>query len=226
VWPDWLSRFLIDTPGPWVSDDGGGNRRSYTAPMFQREVNRVCGECNSGWMSDLETDAQPLLRWMILGRATVLEGESLQTIATWITKSAFMAAFLERDPAIPPDQYRSLYAQRTPPREVTVSISSHRGRRYPLYSGHGLVTDALQKLPGGEHVVSGYSSTFKVGALVGQVVGVHTTANFDLERPEWHMRMARQIWPLGVRVAWPLPPNEEIDDSGSLFRFARYPREM
>jgi hypothetical protein len=225
VWPDWLSRFLIDEPTSWVSADDQGIERVHTAPMFSRKVKRVCEQCNGGWMSALENEARPVLRWLILGRPCVIAPADARTLAAWLTKTAFMAAFLERTPAISPSHYRWLYEHRTPHRDLIVAVAGYRGRRHPIYSAHGDVTRQVRAQAGQpwSPVLCAYVSTVSIGTLVGQLIGVTVTGEFQVERPDWHLRAARVIWPVPPRLPWPPPPPAEIDDAG-LFRLGRFLR--
>jgi hypothetical protein len=50
----------------------------------------VCGECNEGWMSDLETDASRLLSPLIAGKESSLDQPQQLLAAFWATKTAMV----------------------------------------------------------------------------------------------------------------------------------------
>jgi hypothetical protein len=51
---------------------------------------RLCHDCNTGWMQDLESRSQGLLTPMILGRAHTLDSEQQIIVATWTAKTAMV----------------------------------------------------------------------------------------------------------------------------------------
>lgn len=67
------------------------------------QVKRVCGPCNHGWMSELESRAQPLLTRIFNGSTTTLTPAHQLLLATWATKTAIVFRYIgERmcDPAL------------------------------------------------------------------------------------------------------------------------------
>lgn len=55
------------------------------------KVNAVCRDCNSGWMADLDTAVDPLLRPMVMDAKHQLLGPAeTASLARWIAKTAIM----------------------------------------------------------------------------------------------------------------------------------------
>lgn len=52
---------------------------------------QICEECNNGWMSELEQDAIPILKPLMLGESTVVElnDNERQILSRWTAKTAF-----------------------------------------------------------------------------------------------------------------------------------------
>jgi hypothetical protein len=93
-----------DIPGPY-------------AKWLPNVIVYVCGECNGGWMSRLENGVKTILEKFIFERESLqLTAESLQTLATWATKS-WMAYALTRpaqqNPFTPGD-YRAMTQSPSP----------------------------------------------------------------------------------------------------------------
>src|SRR3954454_12205133 len=91
VWPDWISRTLLPElklrkvrtrtdPASKQTEEVG---RSWGGPGLDIKVKRVCGACNSGWMSELENEAKPYLTPLILGEATELDRQAREIVAAW-----------------------------------------------------------------------------------------------------------------------------------------------
>lgn len=93
VWPKWLlkllrtsanekvpikTRWFQQPPKEWLTADSA------------LKVKNVCSECNNGWMSQLESEAKPVLSPMILGGAVTLTATQQQKIAAWFTKCAMV----------------------------------------------------------------------------------------------------------------------------------------
>jgi hypothetical protein len=94
VIPQWLLDHLqireaAITPAHTKPDGTMVSQRSHTLENLQE--GRVCGTCNSGWMSTLETQAMPLLIPLFSGGRTVVEltAEDRTTVARWAAKTVF-----------------------------------------------------------------------------------------------------------------------------------------
>jgi hypothetical protein len=93
VIPRWLRGPLADTPR-WESamwyrtefsmDSSPPLRKRLTDQVLRR----VCGTCNSGWMSDLEVEVRPLLEPLIAGEVLVVSGSDQELLRRWALKTA------------------------------------------------------------------------------------------------------------------------------------------
>jgi hypothetical protein len=74
------------------SDDGSSTpyRKEITLDSFR--LNRICEDCNSGWMSRLEGRAKPVIKSLISGDAklTSLDTERRRLLARWAGKIAIV----------------------------------------------------------------------------------------------------------------------------------------
>ncbi len=95
IFPAWLERYV----------PGDGDFTMYRAKTTDREVlseatwstreldvrvGAVCHNCNHGWMSDLETAVQPIMRPILLEQDTMLSGDERLTLARWICKTGIV----------------------------------------------------------------------------------------------------------------------------------------
>jgi hypothetical protein len=134
VWPQWLAGVLADdTPQPFVRAAGGAVEDTWAQPTFKQTVRAVCANCNSGWMSQLEARAKPVLSPMIRGIALHLSADTQKLIATWALKTAIMAQCAAGEKITPVHDALWLYHDQEPPdRNVIVILARYGGRRHPL----------------------------------------------------------------------------------------------
>jgi len=94
AWPKWLIRLLKKSPREKaalrVSRDGE-SVREWLAKNSLIVVRNVCRDrCNSGWMSRLENESQPILSKMITSIPATLDLEAQDKIGQWAVKCAIM----------------------------------------------------------------------------------------------------------------------------------------
>lgn len=73
---------------------------------------RICQDCNNGWMSDLETEARPLLLELSSRRGALprLGAEETKLLARWAAKTAYMLNSASNFPfATPNEHFRTLH---------------------------------------------------------------------------------------------------------------------
>ena len=95
VWPLWLQRKLniekIQYQGNHTDFFGSQTISTRTQSTNSLVLGGVCAECNSGWMSDLETKAIPILEnlWVSNNKKYIyLEKLACETIALWAFKTS------------------------------------------------------------------------------------------------------------------------------------------
>lgn len=89
-----------------------------TRPPYQQTVKSFCAACNSGWMSDLEAEAQRVLTPLILGQIGTIVEDDQATLAVWVQKTALTAMLVSSEEeraagyGLPSSEYTDLYARR------------------------------------------------------------------------------------------------------------------
>src|SRR4051812_48809340 len=94
--PLWVQQYLPgngDLTHTEVDNRTGEVIRQWTKDEPDFKVKRVCGDCNHGWMNDLENRARPVLTSLIQGRGRTIYVDSQRHIATWAVKTAMMWQF-------------------------------------------------------------------------------------------------------------------------------------
>ena len=82
------------------------------------QVHVVCSDCNSGWLSQIQNDAKPVLIHLFEGRSITLDQPAQQAVAAWVAMSTMTGEHLSQDQrrvAIPQSDRTWLMDKRTPP---------------------------------------------------------------------------------------------------------------
>lgn len=177
VWPDWLvsvlprdessnSQQLIDisspTAGLTVIRPQVVIRRGDPGA---RKIRNVCGQCNSGWMSRLESAAKPLLTELILGRQVTLDTNAQCALAAWVTMFCITAEYTDRDHrGIPAADRAALMTSSRPPESWRIFIGRYRGTEWARRYAH---CGFIFQRNNGANALCGAAqcSTFVVGEL-------------------------------------------------------------
>ena len=106
VWPRWIRKHASEVMGisaPNTQQYAGAQESHGVIPNRSTErlgnsrlsmtINRVCEDCNTGWLSDLEEGVKPILRPMIEGKARPLTPTDQAVLITWATKTALNFAY-------------------------------------------------------------------------------------------------------------------------------------
>lgn len=90
----------------------------------------VCDHCNSGWLSELEVQAKPLLIPLLDGIFTgQINWRDCQIIAFWVFKTCLtLHSASQVDKFIPAEHYKAVYERSAIPKGVVVAISNFQGK--------------------------------------------------------------------------------------------------
>ena len=80
--------------------DEHGNVRAFSNNKIELTAKVVCESCNTGWMSDLETDVKSALLPLVVGSPTVVSLDEQRLLAAWAQKTAMT---LEHTFSSPPE---------------------------------------------------------------------------------------------------------------------------
>jgi hypothetical protein len=180
LWPQWIRRLLPPeaqkTGVRYDFDTDAGRVRSFETRLFELKVKDVCETCNSGWMSDYETNVRHWDTGMLQGRGRDLHETGQRSIAAWAVLKCLVGQRLypQRE-IIPADHYRAVYNLRDatrPPNGAqvfTARAAWSAGTAQPGFfrvNGVGLLeTDDDPD----EERLNGYVATLSVLDLVVQV---------------------------------------------------------
>jgi len=87
IWPKWILDSIKATRPIRHSI---GKKVATIIPKPELKIKCVCGFCNNGWMSSLESTNIPLLGSLIQDVSTPLDSAQQESIAVWIMKTAMV----------------------------------------------------------------------------------------------------------------------------------------
>lgn len=226
--PQWIGEVLhgaAGESGDWTTSYAFGSPSGNCTRRHPAESNRptvvvkrVCRDCNSGWMSDIEGEAKPILEPMIIGRPCTLSLEDQLSVATWATKTAMVLEYIRSDLFVTTEEERRVLAGgHRPPDGFRVRLAAMKA-----VGEQGLrIATFVASSDSSEGVPDTLCTTVVIGCLVVQVWGGSGSGPTDLQRPGIVMDEAAMVWPpVPGQVTW--PPRVPLTDS-RLEEFIREP---
>jgi hypothetical protein len=217
IFPDWLSK-MFDDQIVGINEVRGDNlARDWVKSIFQDKLKKVCGACNSGWMSTLENDVKNLLLALIFTHDQVtLDDKNQRLLAFWAQKTllvvneATVGGF-----SIPKDFYHELYQQKMPIKNILVNIgwkTTLGGTKEPndplmsfeikQISQVEVKKDEVKRIHGDiEQGKTVWAATLSLGYIVFQFFGHNLSGQLEVGMPQDDIFLT--ISPDGKVVVWP-----------------------
>ncbi|MEY9883937.1 hypothetical protein [Bradyrhizobium sp. USDA 329] len=229
-WPRWYQKFnerrwkkaVHITSRPDDAGDVVIKQRLRPGDPTESKLGRVCGECNNGWMSDLQNAAKPLITELLSGKWRDFSSDEQETLAAWATMFTMVVEYKDPATVAISQEHRSEFCKsRKPPKLFKIWM----GRLLPGTRHHGsFYHQALAAFLEGEpkpniqtNVISFDGLLFLVASARRDYVFVERTDNgekfhfHDIAPDEWLGLGLGQLWPIQVqRLA---PPERPLDDT-------------
>lgn len=217
LWPRWAQGALGKeergqlTPHSLEPHDGPGKR--WEAPPFTATLKDVCQQCNSGWMSRIESEAKAYMEPMITGtKGLLIDVDAQWAISHWAYLKVLLFERVDtRQRLLSERHYREMYesslSEPTLPANMSVFLAAHQGQRVGQYQ-HRLLADAETEKP------ELFIATITMKHLVVQVIediandGEVKTFQHDHRVGGYEAR----IWPFTKPFPW--PPRRALTDLG------------
>lgn len=224
----------------------GGTRRTLSVsghPLIRQNIplslvvrRAVCRRCNNEWMSELQNQAKPILKRMILGERINIAWQAQRVIAAWATMTSMVLDFSKPvmpGPIYAQDERTEFYRDHRMPDGTNVWMAHRRFLPDLAVAGwqiHGcwVTTDPTEERTLGNRN-NVYASTGIFAHLVLQLLSQRTGTEIpDLSRlsvihHDWRTKhLHLPIFPPEVSIAWPPPlPLKESEIKPFAERWAR-----
>jgi hypothetical protein len=175
VWADWLREFL-PRPGTrnfhWTSHFGrppAPAKLHRAGDAHSQRLQVVCGRCNSGWMSQLQTDARPILAPLVMDNWTALSTDESLILARWATMTTMVIEYADPTTAMIPQRHRDLFMiDREPIPDWHIWIGRHDpGADHPAFFNHfGALLFSIDRATGLTTEYNFQTTTFTVGRVL------------------------------------------------------------
>ena len=214
ILPEWTARLLGVQRLQVQATRGDDLVKTWQAVgTFGTTVKRVCAGCNSGWMSELENIAKPILRDLIRSSSPrSLNADEQLVIASWVLKTCVVHECATNQRYFTDAERRCLFNDEEghpPIGSVRIWLATHSGRRV----GNILGGPATFSSPTG-HKVDAILVTMSIWWFAAQLLAIRTAPGEELHALA-HRNFAtaeREIWPQPASdVQW--PPEDSLDDA-------------
>ena len=189
-----------------------GDKRPELTENQEVRIPCVCGTCNNGWMSRLETKCKPIIGSLLEDLSLALDAENRRFLSEWALKTSMVNdACGGRARFFTDAECRAFKANnREIPEGTAVWAGRFTGRTLSAIGGEFSLDS-----PTARAVVRGHVFTVCVGHLILQVLSLHAqqpdikTVNLAAGPVEWEKYLI-PLWPpltpRTQKVSWP-PPN-------------------
>jgi hypothetical protein len=218
VWSDWINEILPDREYSYRRVDPNTSETKTWHSLKLNQTSRVvCGQCNSGWMSDIENVlAKPILRHLIVDTSPRELGiKTLISLAIFAFKTAVVADHVSPvdGPFFSTDQRYTFAKTLDVPDGVYMWFSALKNQRNGAFRSRHSKT---QNRTGNDFHI--YSFTYIVGHFVLQVAAVKWKGS-DLGRPfpvvvqdPSNSAFSIPFWPIDNDTALFWPPSAYLDE--------------
>ena len=215
LWPKWI--LARGKYGP-MRHQLGKNEAVFIRP--EMTVKTVCGRCNNGWMSSLESECIPVIGSMLQGLTVPLSDEEQNLVSLWAIKTAMMMDSIKGRDAekrfYSHDECERLRTDCTIPPETRVWLGYYEAEGLGGFgTDFTIVSPELQM----QRVGWGMANTIVVGHLAVQVVTIHRhpdhvhrdVTDVQPKPMDWENLLV-QIWPASRYLIW--PPKLMLENKG------------
>lgn len=231
MWADWLKEYIPRTEDRHctgvtiigIHEDENREEISIRAgDLHSRRIKCVCGVCNSGWMSALQTSARPILVPTLAGEPIQLHRRSQTILSAWCTMMTMVSEHLQQGmSSISPTERDYLKTHQKPPRNWRIWIGRHAGQNHTRYFHRTLpfvTKDEFERSGGPSTDVAANTQTTTI--CLGKHLLIHIMSSdvgWSLIR-RWRLPAQIrdnlvQIWPVRDKIiCW--PPDLALNDAG------------
>jgi hypothetical protein len=99
AWPQWLmKRFPAASTARMFAERRGDQLGDWAIAKPKLVVKWLCGSCNNGWMSRLESKAKPIIEGILCEKINEIDTSVQRTLGVWAVKTAMVLQALDSRP--------------------------------------------------------------------------------------------------------------------------------
>lgn len=220
IWPKWLTKRFPSSDASLMEAERGGLKLGtwQTKTPQLLTVKHICGDCNNGWMSKLETEMKPIADSILDEHTKVLDVSSQAVIAAWAIKTSMVleALYPEREFFYSENERQNMRVASAIPERTSIWIAKCVNQPNIYSAGKDLRTAP------GTNEAKAYVTTMAFGSLALQVASIRTLANlpkeiqitYDSREGPWD-KILLQVWPL-IPYSQQWPPSHGLDGGWGL----------
>lgn len=210
ILPKWLQKYFPDKVVEHSRSSGGAPVNVWDAGAFSATSRTACASCNNGWMSRLESHAEPLISAMALGQRISLDPFLQPVVAAWAYKTVlvFETSQATDTPRLSENDYKDVRSAMLPPSEVSVYVGKYHWEQNGYVGRFVSRVDRNHPTSTGEETeLTIYKATLTVGTALFNIAfawmadGSRRTVNMAF--PVRAEDRLRRIWPLSYSFDWP-----------------------
>lgn len=203
VFPDWLRGACAPFIGKQTTTRFRSlscKHRVWPSSSFQATVRKVCSNCNSGWLSELEGRTKALLESLMMGGERLLNSAEQTRLAFWCVKTAIVMDAAQPKPGVPANHAQHICSAGALPANYVITLHTADFEEPYLLFHHQHIgfsaTRALSPLmPGNLMEDDGYVSTFRILRFTAQVFWCQSNDRY-LRLLEDYGHTPGVIWPV------------------------------
>jgi hypothetical protein len=208
AWPLWLmTRFPESGKARTYREIGVRTLGDWSTPKPRLRVKRLCKDCNSGWMSRLESTAKPLFGSILDQQLVAIDPSAQLILARWATKTAMVLETIDSNRSWFYDEIERLLMCETQTIPQRTSVWIAKCVDHPnIYSA----AKDLWASPNNTGVHA-FATTMGFGSLALQVVSIKVPANipankaitYDVSDGPWDQTLVQVLPASQNPLSWP-----------------------
>ncbi|MDN3277787.1 hypothetical protein QWJ07_26220 [Frankia sp. RB7] len=186
-----------------VPIDDAMMERTRQGSVKGKKIKAVCMDCNTVWMSAMETAVKPILLPLMYGQPTLLDRSSRWTLTEWIVLKALVSEHASTrnsppDPLFDQEARDRFKATREIPSGFRIWIGMHNGLKWQsaLYRHSAGLVPFDSPLPSDTRRKNTQTITFGLRQLLIYVFATTSTELYALYELNGLSRHLRPLWPL------------------------------
>jgi hypothetical protein len=190
--------------------------RSRQGHSWTKKIRAVCGPCNNGWMSVLESSAKPILTPLIATQPHSLTTDNMRILAQWIVLKIMIGERNHQELSVTPieDRVKFRLTREIPPNFRIWIAKCEAGGWETGYFRHAATIGKSPIVTPQHRFKNIHSVAFGIGDLF--VFVLHTTVAGVLNSNPSQSEAVIPLFPIDVSCNWPPPRSLSVREANDI----------